>query len=106
MKVTYKGKEYEIKYSFRGLMIYENITQKSFQPQTLTDIITLFYSMLIASSNEPIDYNEFIDWLDEFPAELNNFSAFVLGAIQTNEMKAPVKEEDKKEKKTTKKSKN
>lgn len=89
MKITYKDKEYELKYSFRALMIYENITNKSFQPKSLTDLITLFYSMMISSTMEPIDYNEFLDWLDDNPDELNNFSAFILGVIDTNNMKSP-----------------
>jgi hypothetical protein len=32
MNVTIKEKEITLKYSFRALMIYENITQKSFNP--------------------------------------------------------------------------
>jgi hypothetical protein len=32
MEVTINGKNITLKYSFRALMIYENITQKSFNP--------------------------------------------------------------------------
>lgn len=89
MKLTYKDKEYELKYSFRALMIYENITQKSFQPKNLTDIITFFYSTVLSSAKEPIDFNEFIDWLDEHVEELNNFSEWLMGSLNLNKEKAP-----------------
>ena len=100
MKFNYKGKEYELKYSFRALMVYENITNKSFQPKSLTDIITLFYSMVITSSKDAIDFNEFIDFLDDNPDILNEFSHYLLGITKMNDLKAPeIKIEDKKEEK-------
>jgi hypothetical protein len=99
MKLTYKEKEYELKYSFRGLMIYENIMKKSFQPQNLTDIIILFYSTLLAAAkDEVIKYDEFLDWLDENPNELNRFSNFLMEVFGLNQFITPEKEttEDKK----------
>lgn len=100
MKITYHEKEYELKYSFRALMIYENITQKSFQPTTLTDIITFFYSIVLASAKgDIIDYNEFIDWLDDNVEELNNFSLWLTEILDLNNKIAPKKKKsDKKEK--------
>lgn len=89
MKITYKEKEYELKYSFRALMIYENITQKSFQPKNLTDIITFFYSIVLSSAQEAIDFNEFIDWLDENVDELNKFSAWLMASLDLNRQKEP-----------------
>ena len=62
MNITYKEKEYELKYSFRSLMIYENITGQGFNPKTLSDLITFFYSLLVtAAKDELIDFNEFLD---------------------------------------------
>ena len=87
MKVTYKEKEYELKYSFRALMLYENITQKPFIPKNVTDIITFFYSVLLASAQEPIDFNEFIDWLDENTDQLNMFSAWLIASLEVNKQK-------------------
>ena len=93
MKIDYKGTGYELKYSFRALMIFENITNKAFQPKSLSDIITLFYSVLLSSSRQSIDYNEFLDWLDENPEQLNNFSEFLIDVIAANNMKAPSNEQ-------------
>lgn len=94
MKITYKEKEYELKYSFRVLMIYENITNKSFEPKTLTDMITLFYSaMLVAGKGEYIDYEEFIDWLDDNPEQMTLFSEWLNNIFNLNHKLAPKKEE-------------
>lgn len=97
MKITYNNKEYELKYSFRALMIYENITQKSFQPNTLTDIITLFYSIVLAAAKgDYIDYEEFIDWLDDNTGELNKFSEWLTGVFDLNNKTAPKRKSKKK----------
>ncbi len=99
MKITYHEKEYELKYSFRALMIYENITQKSFQPKSLTDIITFFYSIVLASAKgDIIDYNEFIDWLDDNVDELNNFSLWLTEVLDLNSKISPKRKTEKKEK--------
>ena len=47
MTIRIKGKEYTLKSSFRSYMIYENITGKSFEPTTMTDIINFFFCVVI-----------------------------------------------------------
>lgn len=94
MKITYKDKEYEIKYSLRAMMVYENITEKSFAPKSLTDIIVFFYSSLTAYSDDPIDFNEFLDWLDEDPERLNIFSSWLIELCNNNKLKSPSKEKN------------
>ena len=75
MEVTIKGNTYPLKYSFRALMIYENITQKNFNPQGLSDVITFFYSVVVASSRDNnLRFDDFIDWIDDNPSSLNEFS--------------------------------
>ena len=78
MDVTIKGNTYALKYSFRALMIYENITQKSFNPQGLTDVITFFYSVVVASAKDmALSFDDFIDWIDANPSALNEFSQWL-----------------------------
>ena len=78
MNVTIKEKEITLKYSFRALMIYENITQKSFNPQGLTDVITFFYSVVVASAKDmALSFDDFIDWIDANPSALNEFSQWL-----------------------------
>lgn len=88
MKITYKDKEIELKYSFRALMIYENVVNKSFSPQSLTDIITFFYCVAISNLKEDtIDFDEFVDWLDDNPGILNDFTQWLLESVNANEAK-------------------
>lgn len=78
MEVTIKERTIALKYTFRALMIYENITQKSFNPQGLTDVITFFYSVVIASAKDSIiSFEDFIDWIDDNPNKLNEFSQWL-----------------------------
>ena len=68
-QITINGKNYNIKYSLRALFIFEQITNKSFEIKTLLDNYIFFYSMILASNKdkEPLDWDEFIDALDESP---------------------------------------
>jgi len=52
MKINIKGKEVELKYSLRALMMYENIENKTFQPTSLQNIMTFFYVIVVASSKD------------------------------------------------------
>lgn len=90
MKLNIQNKEINIKYSFKGFMAYEQITGESFKPQGLNEIITLFYSMVMTSNNDlTITFDEFIDWLDENPEQLNNFSTFLVENTKRVEALSP-----------------
>ena len=66
MKITIKGKEVELKYSLRALMMYENIENKTFQPTSLQNIMTFFYVIVVASSKDySLTFDEFLDFVDE-----------------------------------------
>ena len=74
MKVTIKDKEIELKLKFRSYIIYEAITKTMFSPQTITDIIIYFYSVLISCDPDlNLTLDEFMDWLDN---NNNVFSQF------------------------------
>lgn len=90
MKLIVQDKEINIKYSFKGFMAYEQITGESFKPQGLSEIITLFYSMVMTSNNNlTITFDEFIDWLDENPEKLSEFSIFLAENVKRQEELAP-----------------
>lgn len=90
MKILIQDREINIKYSFRGFMAYEQITGESFKPQGMKEVITLFYSMVMTADNElSITFDEFIDWLDENPEQLNNFSTFLVENTKRVEALAP-----------------
>ena len=79
MKVEINDKEIELKYTFRAYMIFEQITDHSFTGSNLSDFITFFYSVLMASDRElAIDFDNFIEWLDENPDKLNEFTEWMI----------------------------
>ena len=78
MVIDFNGKQYTLKYSFRALMIYENITQKSFNPKGISDVMIVFYAVLVASAKDTtLDFDKFLDWLDEHPTAINEFSEWL-----------------------------
>jgi len=65
MKLTINNKDYNIKYTIRGLFIFEQITGKPFELRTVLDNYIFLYSLLLANNpDNPIQWDEFIDALD------------------------------------------
>lgn len=85
MKVTIKDKEIELKYTFRSLMIYEKIMGGTFNPKGLTEIMAYFYATIMASDkNCTISFDDFMDWVDENPAVVAEFSQWLVSVMQRN----------------------
>lgn len=84
MKITINEKEITLKYGYRPLMIYENITHKSFNPSGLTDLVYFFYACVLAASireGDTVKYEDFMDWLDENPDKVNEFSNWLIDTL-------------------------
>lgn len=78
MVVKINNKDITLKYGFRALMIYENITQKSFSPKGLSDVLVFFYSVVVASARDnTLSFDAFLDWVDQTPSLLNDFSQWL-----------------------------
>lgn len=78
MTINIKEQEIQLKYTFRSLMMFENITNSTFSPQGVTDIITLFYCVVICSNrNTDLTFDEFLDWLDDNQVEFKNFGVWL-----------------------------
>lgn len=77
--ITINGKNYNIKYSLRALFIFEQITNRPFEIKTLLDNYIFFYSMILASNKdkEPLDWDEFIDALDNNPNLMSDINEVV-----------------------------
>lgn len=100
MEITIKGKTVSLKYSFRALMIYENITQKSFNPKGISDVVVFFYSVVVASTKDTtLSFDDFIDWLDDNATAINDFSVWLTSVF--NAQSGLVNKEVKPEEQTT-----
>lgn len=85
MTINYLGKEIELKYTFRGYIIYENIMGSTYTSAGMKELIVLFYSMLVAVEPEMVhDFEGFISWLDDNQGELNKFSQWLVDNIKRN----------------------
>lgn len=68
MKITINKTDYEVKYTIRALFIFEQITGKSFEINTVLDNYVFLYSMILANNKEnPLEWDVFIDALDNDP---------------------------------------
>lgn len=85
MKINLNDKEIELKYSFRALMAYENVMDKSLEMNTLSDILTFFYCIVITSAKDSsIKFDEFMDYVDEHPETVAEFNMWLSNVIQSN----------------------
>ena len=79
MTITIKDKTITLKKTFRSLIAYEQATKQSFNPSTITEIIMYFFCVVIASDMElELTYDDFMDWLDDNPTTLQEFSEWIV----------------------------
>lgn len=78
MKIKINDKEIELKQTIRSLLMYENIKGESYVPKSLNDILLYIYCVVISSAKDySLDYDAFIDWVDEHPEELEKVVKFI-----------------------------
>ena len=81
--MTIKNKEYKLKYTLRALFIYEQITGKVFNLQTLTDEYLFFYCILAANNPEMnLTFDDLIDAIDEEPNIMIQFQEFMKSELE------------------------
>lgn len=85
MKFKIGKKNIELKYTLRAMLMYENMTEKSFNPQSLTDIITFFYCIVVSSAKDySYTFDQFIDHIDEHPEAMTDFSEWITANAKVN----------------------
>lgn len=84
MNITINNKTFELKQSIRSLLMYENIKGESYFPKNLNDVLLFIYCTVVASSKDyTLDYDTFIDWVDEHPTELEQIVQFIQKTEET-----------------------
>lgn len=94
MKIKIKDQELELAYSMRTYILFENIQGQSLSFENLnsyTSLIVLFYSAIVATIQKrkldiSLNYDEFIDWLDENNGEnmIKEFSNWFTTQLTNN----------------------
>ena len=115
MKVTIKGTSFDLHYSMRMMIIYENITGENFDftnMQSLKQVTTLFLSCILASAKKngldlQLTYEDFMDWLDDNGGYelLNEFALWLAKDIEAKYSLLKKEDEEDLPKSTRKKSK-
>jgi hypothetical protein len=78
MKINIKGKEIELKNTFRSMIIYEKVAGKTFNPEGITEILLYFYSVIMASDKDcQLEFDDLLDMVDENPKLITDFSEWL-----------------------------
>lgn len=77
MTIKINNQEYKIKQTIKALFLFEEIAQKQFEIKTTLDNYLYFYCLLLANNPDFMDWDEFINCLDENPQILISISNFL-----------------------------
>lgn len=103
MIVKVNDKEITLRYSFRSLILYENIQKKSFSPETTTDVLIFMFCVILSSEKDlEFNFNQFLDMIDENPSLVTEFALWLTKEMDKQNELSP-EEEPKKVKKNMKK---
>ena len=96
--IKINGTTYNLKYSIRAYMYFEQIVGKPFAVNNLTDTYILFYSFLMASNRETFNmtFDSFIDCVDSDPNLIKQFNEFF--KAESDKQSLIAKSDDKKSK--------
>lgn len=80
-------KTFEFKYSLRACFIWEEITGKHFEINTLLDTYIFAYSCIVANSENPqIEFSDFIDACDKDSSIIESFQQFMDDELKKREL--------------------
>lgn len=99
MIVKVNDKEITLRYSFRSLILYENIQKKSFSPETTTDVLIFMFCVILSSEKDlDFDFNQFLDMIDENPSLVTEFALWLTKEMDKQNELSPEEESKKAEK--------
>ena len=76
-------KDYKLKYTLRALFIYEQITGKVFNLQTITDEYLFFYCILLANNPDMnLTFDDLISAIDEDANIIIQFQNFMKSVLE------------------------
>lgn len=99
MTILINQKEYKLKYTIRGLFVYEQLTGTTFNPEQLLNEYTLMYAILIANNDDfNLDFKEFINCCDENASIFLAFRKWLISELKQQTLLLGEKKEDSKKK--------
>ena len=97
MTIEINNNKVELKQTLKSMLIFEKITEQSFDIKTISDVIIYFYSCVIASKKDiDLSFDDFIEWLDK---NQNAFASFNEWLLRTAEQQQQLSGKSSKKKK-------
>ena len=88
MKVTIKGKEYEIRFSLRVLFKYEEVCGHPFEGKRLQELYMLMHCALSALNEDyTLTFDELIDYCDEDKSVFETFQQMLSDSQKRDQSK-------------------
>ena len=85
MKININGREIELRYTFRAMIIFEKICNSTFTGNGITEVLCYLYSTILASDRDnPLTFDAFMDWIDENPQVITEFSEWLQKVVDMN----------------------
>lgn len=79
MTIKINDKDITLQLTLRCFIVYERLFNESVKYTTMTEIVKLFYAVVVANSNEfRYTLDEFIDWLDDKEDLIYEFLQFII----------------------------
>lgn len=97
--IKINGVDYKIKYTIRALFIFEQITGKPFQLNSLLDNYIFFYSMIRANNDTDLKWDDFLDAIDNDNSLFLQMSEVI---VEENEKNTIFNKEEEKDSETKK----
>ena len=100
MTIKINNQEYKIKQTIKALFLFEEITGKQFEIKTTLDNYLYFYCLLLANHSDFMDWDSFIECLDNDPTiliqitQMLNQQQKIEKLLDTNETDADGKKKD------------
>lgn len=106
MTIKIRDKEYNLKYTLRAMILFEQLKGSVFELKTTTDNTIFFYCILLANNKEfGMTYDEFLTELDEDMTLFSKYLEFINDVLtQQAQFKKDEDADDKKKFSARKKS--
>lgn len=93
--IKINGEEYTVKPTIRAMFIFEQISKKAFKIETVLDNYIYFYALILANNpNKILNWDDFIDALDQDPGIYNQMNQILVENSKIDELLNPSEEGD------------
>lgn len=86
MNIRIKDTDIELKNKIRAILIYEQMTGKTFNLQTTTDFMLYMYSVILANKPDlELTFEELIDIIEDDESKFKQFTNWLAGVTEKNQ---------------------